>query len=186
MNFLATAVKQFEYYKHLGDKTFEQVSDEALFWQANDSNNSIALIVKHLWGNMKSRWTDFLNSDGEKSWRDRDSEFENDVTDRKIMLERWNEGWEILFQTLKSLNENDLEKVIYIRNQGHFVMEAILRQIAHYAYHVGQIVVLGKLRADDWQTLSIPKGNSKAYNAEKFAQPKTKEHFTDEILGKNE
>lgn len=180
-DFLNSAIKQFEYYKSLGDKTFAQVPDEGLFWQYNIESNSIAVIVKHLWGNMLSRWTDFLTSDGEKEWRNRDAEFDNDVTSREMLIEKWNEGWDCLFKSLRSLHDNDLERIVYIRNQGHSVMEAINRQLAHYPYHIGQIVFIGKMLANsNWQSLSIPKGNSATYNADKFAQPKQRKHFTDD------
>lgn len=182
MSYLQSAIKQFEYYKMLGEKTFAQVPEEKLFWQYNEESNSIAVIVKHLSGNMLSRWTDFLQSDGEKDWRNRDAEFENDLTTKEELLGKWNEGWKVLLDTLHSLKEDDLEKTIYIRNQGHSVMEAINRQLAHYPYHIGQIVFLGKMCADQWSSLSIPRGNSKEFNAEKFSKPKHKAHFTDELL----
>ena len=181
-NYLESVIKQFEYYKMLGEKTFSQIPDEKLFWQANENSNSIATIVKHLWGNMLSRWTDFLTTDGEKEWRDRDAEFENDIDTKQELLEKWNEGWKILLDTLASLKEEDLEKTIYIRNQGHTVLEAINRQLAHYPYHIGQIVFIGKINAEHWNSLSIPKGNSKQYNANKFSKPQEKGHFTDEYL----
>jgi hypothetical protein len=182
-DYLISARKQFEYYKMLGEKTFAQVSDEQLFWQYNEESNSIAIIVKHLWGNMLSRWTDFLTSDGEKEWRQRDAEFENDITSREELLNKWNEGWVCLFKALDSLAIEDLSKEIYIRNQGHSVVEAINRQLAHYPYHIGQIVFIGKMVCDtNWTSLSIPRGNSKAYNGDKFAKPKQKQHFTDEFI----
>ncbi len=182
-NYLESALKQFEYYKMLGDKTFEQLTDEQLFWQYNAESNSIAVIVKHLWGNMLSRWTDFLTTDGEKDWRNRDAEFENDINNREELLQKWNAGWDCLFTALRPLTEADLGKIIYIRNQGHTVMEAINRQLAHYPYHIGQIVFIGKMMADTgWKSLSIPRGNSATYNAEKFAQEKARGHFTDEFL----
>lgn len=181
-NYLESVIKQFEYYKMLGDKTFAQVPGEKLFWQYNEDSNSIATIVKHLWGNMLSRWTDFLTTDGEKEWRNRDEEFENDIATKEEMLQKWNDGWNVFLNTLKSLKEKDLEKIIYIRNQGHTVMEAINRQLAHYPYHIGQIVLIGKMCADNWTSLSIPKGNSKQFNNDKFAKPKHKAHFTDEFL----
>jgi hypothetical protein len=182
-NYLESVKKQFEYYKILGDKTFAQVPDEKLFWQFNEDCNSIATIVKHLWGNMLSRWTDFLTSDGEKEWRDRDAEFENDIKSREELITKWNEGWNCFFQAINALQPEDLDKIIYIRNQGHTVMEAINRQLAHYPYHVGQIVFLGKMLSENsWTSLSIPKGNSRTFNQEKFSKPKQKAHFTDEIL----
>lgn len=184
-NYLESVIKQFEYYKLLGEKTFAQIPDEKLFWQYNEDNNSIATIVKHLWGNMLSRWTDFLTTDGEKEWRNRDAEFENDIATKQEMIDKWNEGWKVFLDTLKSLKSEDLEKVIYIRNQGHTVLEAINRQLAHYPYHVGQIVFIGKMCAEKWNSLSIPKGKSNIYNADKFSKPKERGHFTDEFLIKD-
>lgn len=182
-DFLPSIKKQFEYYKLLGEKAIAQVDDEKLFWQYNDDSNSIAIIIKHLWGNMRSRWTDFLTSDGEKESRDRDAEFENDSTTREELLQKWNEGWTCLFHAIDPLTTVDLEKMIYIRNQGHTVMEAINRQLAHYSYHVGQIVFLAKMLAENgWTSLSIPKGDSQAYNMDKFSRPQHKAHFTDEFL----
>jgi hypothetical protein len=182
-SYLSSVKKQFEYYKTLGEKAMGQVSDDKLFWQYNDESNSIAAIVKHMWGNMLSRWTDFLTSDGEKEWRNRDAEFENDITTRLDLLAKWNEGWQCLFNALEQLQDEDLERMIYIRNMGHTVMEAINRQLPHYAYHVGQIVFIAKMVCDkNWNSLSIPKGDSKKLNEEKFAQPKHREHFTDALL----
>lgn len=184
--YLESVIKQFEYYKFLGEKAMDQLPDEKLFWQYNPESNSIAIIVQHLWGNMLSRWTDFLNSDGEKEWRNRDAEFENKISTKEQLLAKWEEGWKRLLDTLKELKEDDLQKIVYIRNQGHTVMEAINRQLAHYPYHVGQIIYIAKMVADsDWKSLSIPRGDSKAYNTKKFVKPKTKEHFTDEILKKD-
>ena len=180
-----SVIKQFEYYKFLGEKAMDQLPDEKLFWQYNPESNSIAIIVQHLWGNMLSRWTDFLTSDGEKEWRDRDTEFENPIGSKKQLLAKWEEGWQCLLDTLKQLKEDDLQKIVYIRNQGHTAMEAINRQLAHYPYHVGQIIYIAKMVTDNnWKSLSIPRGDSKVYNAKKFSSPKTKEHFTDEILKK--
>lgn len=184
-NYLNSALKQFEYYKMLGEKTFAQLSDERLFWQPSPESNSIATTVKHLWGNMLSRWTDFLHTDGEKEWRQREAEFENDWTTREEMMAKWEAGWACLFEALRPLSDADLDRNIYIRNQGHTVLEAINRQLAHYPYHVGQIVFIGKMVQDqNWVSLSIPKGQTAAYNAEKFAQPKHQAHFTDEFLDK--
>ena len=185
INYLESAKKQFEYYKMLGDKTFAQIPDEKLFWKFNDESNNIAIIVNHLNGNMLSRWTDFLNSDGEKEWRQRDAEFENDIKTKEELIQKWNDGWNCLFDALNSLKEVDLSKTIYIRNQGHTVIEAINRQLAHYPYHVGQIVFIGKMICNEkWTSLSIPKGNSSNYNAEKFSKGKHTEHFTEEYLKK--
>jgi hypothetical protein len=183
--YLESVKKQFQYYKMLGEKTFDQLNDDQIRWQYNEESNSIATIVKHLWGNMRSRWTDFLTTDGEKEWRERDAEFENDINNKTDILAKWNEGWQCLFDALNSLKEEDLSKIIYIRNMGHTVMDAINRQLAHYPYHVGQIVFIGKMICNEkWESLSIPRGNSQAYNAEKFSKPKRTQHFTDEYLKK--
>jgi hypothetical protein len=182
-DYLQSSIKQFEYYKFLGEKAIAQLPDDKLFWQYNESSNSIAIIVQHLWGNMLSRWTDFLTTDGEKEWRDRDAEFESVITTKEELLNKWNEGWDCLLNSLKPLTGEDLHKIIYIRNQGHTVMEAINRQLAHYPYHVGQIVYVAKMIADsDWLSLTIPKGSSQSFNADKFSKPKSKQHFTDEFL----
>ncbi len=184
-NYLESIIKQFEYYKMLGDKTFSQLTDENLFWQFNEESNSIYMIVKHLSGNMLSRFTDFLTSDGEKEWRNRDEEFEmkkEEIQTKQEMLAKWEKGWNCLFDAVNSLKEEDLQKIIYIRNQGHTVLEAINRQLAHYPYHIGQIVFIGKMLSDNWNSLSIPKGNSQQYNSEKFSKPKENSHFTDKFL----
>ena len=176
-SYLKSLTKQFEYYKMLGEKTFEQIPEEKLFWQLNKDTNSISTIVKHLNGNMLSRWTDFLITDGEKDWRKRDEEFINDIKTKEDLLSIWNEAWECLFNAINQLTEKDLEKEIYIRNMGHTVLEAINRQLAHYSYHIGQIVFLGKIiNNKNWTSLSIPKGKSKEYNKEKFSKQKRKNH----------
>lgn len=181
-NYLESIKKQFAYYKSLGDKTIGQLTDEQLFWQPNSESNSIAIIVNHLVGNMLSRWTDFLTTDGEKEWRNRDSEFEAVLKTRAELEARWEAGWNCLYGAVNSLKAADLEKIIYIRNMGHTVMEAINRQLAHYPYHIGQMVFLGKLAQNDkWESLSIPKGKSDTYNTEKFSKPKRKTHFTDDL-----
>lgn len=155
--YLQSVKKQFSYYKALAEKTFAQLTEEQLFWQYNEESNSIAIIAKHLAGNMLSRWTDIFNTDGEKEWRNRDAEFENDFQSKVELIEFWNKGWNIFQTTLESLKNEDLEKVIYIRNQGHTVLEAINRQLAHYPYHVGQIVFIGKMICNqNWESLSIP------------------------------
>jgi uncharacterized damage-inducible protein DinB len=182
-DYLTSVKKQFEYYKMLGDKTFAQLSDEQFFYQFNEESNSIATIVNHLCGNMLSRWTDFLTTDGEKPWRQRDAEFNDNITDKQELITKWNKGWQCLFDAINNLKTEDLTKEIFIRNQGHTVTEAINRQLAHYPYHVGQIVFLGKMLCNtQWKSLSISKGNSKSFNDNKFAQPKHKQHFTDEFL----
>lgn len=181
-DYLESVRKQFAYYKMLGEKTLDQLPDAALHWRYNDESNSIATIVKHLSGNMLSRWTDFLTTDGEKDWRNRDAEFEDDATDRADILKQWNDGWNVFLNTLDALREDDLDTTIYIRNQGHSVVEAINRQLAHYPYHIGQMVFIGKMCAEHWNSLSIPKGGSGQFNADKFSQERHKAHFTDEFL----
>lgn len=181
--YLESIRKQFEYYKMLGDKTIDQLPDNKLFWQYNEESNSIAIIVKHLYGNMLSRWTDFLTTDGEKEWRNRDGEFENNINSKETLIEMWDEGWKCFFNALNLLNAEDLNRIIYIRNEGHTVLEAINRQLAHYPYHVGQMVFIGKMICNEnWVSLSIPKGKSNSYNAEKFSKEKHNEHFTEEYL----
>ena len=186
-NYLESIKKQFQYYKFLGEKTFDQLTAAELFWQYNPESNSIAIIVNHLSGNMRSRWTDFLTSDGEKEWRNRDQEFESVIRSKDELLKRWNEGWQCLFEALDSVNRDNFNMEVYIRNQGHTVVEAINRQLAHYSYHVGQLVYIGRMvRASAWCSLSIPKGGSQTFNKEKFSREKHKEHFTDEFLGEED
>ena len=182
-NYLGSVKKQFAYYRLLGNNTFDQLSDEDFFWQYNLESNSIAIIIKHLWGNMRSRWTDFFTTDGEKDFRHRDSEFELDHHNKEEILKKWNEGWDILFDALDGINKSNFNQLVYIRNQGHTITEAINRQLSHYAYHVGQIVYIGRMiKGKDWKSLSIPKGESKIYNSQKFEKDKSKGHFTDEFL----
>lgn len=182
-NFLNSVTKLFEYYKMLGNKAFEQVDEKDLFWQPTENSNSIAIIVQHLNGNMLSRFTNFLTTDGEKEWRKRDEEFEVGINNKEELLQKWNEGWNCLFTTLQQLNNDNLTQIVYIRNEGHTVTDAINRQLAHYAYHIGQIVFIAKMATNDnWISLSIPKGKSNNYNNEKFATAKTVQHFTSEFL----
>lgn len=179
-NFLESSRKLFRYYKSQGEKAIAQLSDEQLNTRPNESSNSIALIVHHLSGNMLSRWTDFLTTDGEKPTRNREAEFEEGYPDKKTMLEAWDRGWKALLDTLDSLKPADLQTIIYIRNEGQTVLEAIQRQLAHYPLHVGQILYQAKaLKGSEFQSLSIPKGNSDAFNAQKFSAEKARKHFTD-------
>jgi len=179
-NFLDSSIKLFRYYKKLGDGAIAQLEDGDINLRPNDSSNSIALIVHHLSGNMLSRWTDFLSSDGEKSWRNREAEFDEGYKDMNAMLAAWEKGWTCLLQAIESLKPQDLSTVIYIRNEGQTVMEAIQRQLAHYPHHVGQIIYQAKaVKANDFKSLSIPKGNSEAFNKDKFSQEKKRKHFTD-------
>ena len=178
-DFLRSANRQFLYYKTLGEKAIDQLETEQLFVSLNDDTNSIATIVKHLHGNMLSRWTDFLTTDGEKDTRNRDGEFDASTAlsnqTKEQILSLWNEGWACLFNTLNSLKPEDLSKTIYIRNEGHTVLEAINRQLAHYPYHVGQMVFYAKiLKKSEWTSLSIPKNKSNDYNADKFSKEKSK------------
>ncbi|WP_336783889.1 DUF1572 family protein [Paenibacillus illinoisensis] len=184
--FLETAEKQFLYYKQLGEKAMEQLETEQLFQAWHEDTNSIAVIVKHLWGNMLSRWTDVLTSDGEKSWRERDAEFVNDISTREELMGKWEEGWNCLLSAIRSFAPEQLSQIIYIRNEGHTVMEAITRQLAHYPYHVGQIVYAAKmLKETPWTSLSIPRNGSAVYNGSKFAKPKERRHFTEDELDKD-
>ena len=181
--YLDSVRKQFLYYKTLGEKTFEQLTSEQLFVALNDNTNSIAVIVKHLSGNMLSRWTDFLTTDGEKEWRNRDAEFEIAFSTREALITEWNKGWDCFLPVLDALEPTQLSQIIYIRNEGHTVVEAINRQLAHYSYHIGQIVFYGKLlKTEEWNSLSIPKNKSTDYNATKFSKEKTIINFTDEEL----
>jgi hypothetical protein len=149
----------------------------------NEDTNSIATIVKHLSGNMLSRWTDFLTSDGEKEWRNRDAEFEATIKTKEELLNVWNRGWDCFFEALNELKPEQLSTIIYIRNEGHTVIEAINRQLAHYPYHVGQIVFYAKmLKESEWTSLSIPKYKSNSYNSDKFSKEKSIKNFTDEEL----
>jgi hypothetical protein len=162
-------LKRFSYYKKLGDDTFSQLSEEQLLWQYNSESNSITTIVKHISGNMNSRWTDFLNSDGEKSWRNRDTEFENDIKTKQEILEIWEKAWSVFFDALHLINDENLYTKIKIRGEEHTVLDAILRQLAHYPYHIGQIVYVAKmLKKEAWQTLSIAKNKSQDYNLEQL------------------
>ncbi|WP_213583544.1 DUF1572 family protein [Paenibacillus sp. J2TS4] len=183
--YLDSIQKQFEYYKALGEKAIDQVEAEQLFVTFNEDTNSIATLVKHLWGNMLSRWTDFLTTDGEKAWRDRDAEFENDIQTKEELMQKWNEGWDCLFNALHSIEPDQLSQIIYIRNEGHTVMEAINRQLAHYPYHIGQIIYAAKLlKKEEWNSLSVPRNGSQKYNSEKFSKKRSIKNFTDDELKK--
>ncbi|MFI1771476.1 DUF1572 family protein [Thalassobellus citreus] len=179
-SYLGSIIKQFEYYKSLGDKTFAQLSFEQMEWQSDEDSNSISIIVKHIVGNMLSRWTNFLDEDGEKAWKNRDAEFISSYNSLEEIIASWESAWACLFKAITPLETADLERIVYIRNEGHTVTEAINRQLAHYPYHIGQMVFLGKLlKGKEWQSLSIPKGGSLEYNDNKFSKEKGKRHFTD-------
>jgi hypothetical protein len=180
--FLTGTRKLFQYYKGLGEKAIAQIEDEHVNWRPNEASNSIAIIVHHLTGNMLSRFTDFLTSDGEKSWRDREAEFEVGYKNKVELLQAWDKGWATLFSAIDSLKTDDLEKIIYIRNEGQSVMDALERQLAHYPSHVGQIIYIAKMvKGNDFKSLSIPKGASSAYNDKKFSDEKAVRHFTDKV-----
>lgn len=164
-DYLQTAITRLKYYKDLGDKTFEQLNDWDFHYQPNEESNSVAIIIRHVAGNMLSRWTNFLTEDGEKEWRNRDTEFETTQETKKELLERWEKGWECFLGTLESLKKKDLKKKVTIRQEELTVIDAINRQLAHYPYHIGQIIYIAKIiKNKNWKNLSIPKGQSQAYN----------------------
>ena len=178
-------LKRFQYYKELGDKTFEQLSEEQFFWQYNEESNSVAIIVKHLAGNMVSRWTNFLTEDGEKSWRNRDLEFENDFKTKQEAIDYWEKGWSCLNNALEQITEENINSTIYIRGEAHSVLDAILRQLAHYPYHIGQIIYIAKMiKNDDWKTLSIAKNKSSEFNTKMFSD-QSQENFSSVCFAKS-
>jgi len=155
----------FRYYKKLAERAMEQVTDEQLLAVLDGEANSIAIIVKHMAGNMRSRWMDFLTSDGEKPDRNRESEFEDPPATREALMKLWEQGWNYLFTAIEPLSQADMERTITIRGEAHSVMQAINRQMGHYSYHCGQIVFLAKhLQHDQWKSLSIPRGKSADFN----------------------
>jgi hypothetical protein len=163
--FLPATIQRFKAYKDLGDKTFDQLKEEDFFFQPSAESNSIAIIIKHIYGNAMSRWTNFLTEDGEKEWRKRDEEFEAMNATKQDLLSIWNIGWSKIFETLESLTEEDLTKTIHIRSEPIVAFDALLRQLAHYPYHIGQIVYIGKMiKNEGWHSLSIPKGGTATYN----------------------
>jgi hypothetical protein len=173
--FLQSALKRVAYYKELGDKTFAQLNEAEFHFIPNKENNSIAVVIQHMAGNMLSRWTNFLTSDGEKDWRNRDTEFEEQPLTKQQLIDLWEKGWNCFLDALRQLNGEDLLKTIYIRSEAILVVDAVNRQLAHYPYHVGQIVYIGKILKDqNWQSLSIPKGNSAEYNQQMSSANSTK------------
>ncbi len=168
-NYLDSVKQQFHYYKLLGEKTMAQLKPEELFMQPNEDSNSIAMIVQHIAGNMLSRWTNFLTSDGEKNWRNRNAEFEPVLKTKAAIMQKWDEGWECLTNAIDGLTPAQLENIILIRNEPHTVVQAINRQLAHYPYHVGQMIFFAKqLKGNSFVSLSIPKNKSDDYNKEQF------------------
>ena len=180
-SYLQDSIGLFHYYKKLADRAMAQCPDEALFVTLDAESNSIAIIVKHLAGNMRSRWMDFLTTDGEKPDRNRDTEFETPPATRAELMEMWERGWKYLFDALEPLTEADLTRTVTIRTEPHSVMQAINRQVAHYAHHVGQILFLAKhltfSKTGKWESLSVPRGKSADMNAKvaagKFSQQET-------------
>ena len=184
-NYLENIKKQFLYYKTIGEKAIEQLESEQLFAVANENSNSIAVIIKHLSGNMLSRWTDFLTTDGEKEWRNRDSEFTETIKTKEDLLDIWEKGWNCFFDAINNIKSDQLSVIIYIRNEGQTIVEAINRQLAHYPYHIGQIVFYAKmLKQSEWKSLSVPKNKSTDYNIDKFSKEKSIKNFTDDELNK--
>ena len=165
VSYLEDSLALLRYYKKLAEQAMDQVADEHLFATLDNESNSIAIIVKHMTGNMRSRWTDFLTSDGEKPDRDRDSEFIDPTATREALIKNWEDGWACVFSALESLTEEDLARTVTIRGEAHSVMQAINRQVAHYPHHVGQIVLLAKhFACDHWQSLSVPRNRSADFN----------------------
>ena len=164
-SYLEDSVALFRYYKKLAERAMEQVTDEQLFANLDEEANSIAIVVKHMAGNMRSRWTDFLTTDGEKPDRDRDTEFVDPPATREALLAAWEDGWNRVFGALEPLSDADLGRTVTIRGEAHSVMQAVNRQVAHYSHHVGQIVLLAKhFACDHWQSLSVPRNKSEEFN----------------------
>jgi Protein of unknown function (DUF1572) len=164
-SYLEDCLALFRQYKGLAERAMEQITDEQLFATLDPESNSIAIIMKHLAGNMRSRWTGFLTTDGEKPDRRRDAEFIDPLPTRRDLLEAWEDGWKRLFETLESLSEEDLKRTITIRSEAHSVMQAVNRQVAHYGLHVGQIVLLAKhFAGSGWKPVSVPRGQSAEFN----------------------
>lgn len=164
--YLQTAIRRLKYYKDLGDKTFQQLNDWDFHYQPNEESNSIAVIIQHMAGNMLSRWTNFLTEDGEKEWRNRDAEFETGKQSKEELLALWEKGWTCFFSALEPLKKKDLKKIVTIRKEELTVIDAINRQLAHYPYHIGQVIFIAKIiKSKAWKNLSIPRGASQAYNS---------------------
>jgi hypothetical protein len=162
---LTSAISRFGFYKDLGEKTFDQLEEADFYFRPDSESNNIAVIIQHMSGNMISRWTNFLSEDGEKPWRNRDEEFRHSPFTKAALMEKWEKGWKVLLNTLEQLSPPNLHKTVYIRSEAHTVVDAILRQLAHYPYHVGQIVYIGKMiKSFGWKSLSIEKGGSAAFN----------------------
>jgi hypothetical protein len=164
-NYKSDALTSFRNYKKLAERAIEQVSDEEFFAAIDGEANSIGVVLKHIAGNLHSRWRDFLTTDGEKPDRDRDTEFIADGDNRESLLKFWESGWQVLFDNLEPLTDQDFARTITIRGEPHSVVEAVNRQLTHYSYHIGQIVLLAKhFRSSDWKTLSVPRNRSGEFN----------------------
>jgi len=173
-SYLQDSLALFRYYKKLAERAMDQVTDEQLFLTLDDEANSIAIVVKHMAGNMRSRWTDFLTTDGEKPNRERDTEFVAPPATREALLQVWEDGWNCVFRAIEPLSESDLARTVTIRGEPHSVMQAVNRQVAHYSHHIGQIVLLAKHFAHDrWQSLSIPRNRSMDFNRQVAAGEKS-------------
>ncbi|MGB5238358.1 MAG: DUF1572 family protein [Flavobacteriaceae bacterium] len=168
-HYLQNIIREFQRYKSLGDRCFEQLNEPDIHWRLSDENNSIAIIVKHMVGNMLSRWTNFLTDDGEKPWRQRDNEFEAPYSAIAEMIKAWESGWECVFNALNTIDDTNFGEKVLIRDEKHTIPEALNRQLAHYAYHTGQIVWISKnVKGTEWKSLTIPKGKSEDYNRSMF------------------
>lgn len=168
-SFVSASIQAFRANRELAQRAIDQVSDEKLHLAIDENTNSIVVIMKHVSGNLRSRWTDFLSSDGEKDWRNRDSEFVDDFQSRAQLMEVWNRGWDCLFDSMEQLDDVDLDREVTIRGIPHTVPDAIARSLGHTCYHVGQIVLLARHHAgDQWETLTIPKGESEQFNRENW------------------
>ncbi|MCX2719978.1 DUF1572 family protein [Lentiprolixibacter aurantiacus] len=168
-HYLANARKELLRFKGIAEKSMQQLNEEDLHYRPGKEDNSIAVIVQHMVGNMRSRFTNFLTEDGEKTWRNRESEFETTLQNKSELLQAWESGWDCVFHTLDNLKPHQLMQEVKIRNEAHLVIEAINRQLAHYAYHTGQIAYLAKsIRGKDWESMSIPKGESERFNKKMF------------------
>lgn len=186
-DFLTSFRTQFFYYKKLADNSVAQLEDWQFFLQLDETNNSAALLISHLSGNMLSRWTNFQTEDGEKEWRKRDGEFEIRNRTREELMAAWEKAWAVVEKELAPLKEEDLSKIVYIRNEGHTILQALFRQSNHLAYHVGQIAHQAKLfKINDFENQSIPKGKSEEYFQKKMAEGKGVRNFTERIWKKEQ
>jgi hypothetical protein len=175
--YLETAIRRLKYYKDLAEKTFAQLEEKDFHFTPSSESNSIAIIIQHIAGNMLSRWTNFLTEDGEKQWRQRDDEFEVHSCSKEQLMEIWEKGWNCFFSALELLSEEDLKKTVHIRQEALSVIDAINRQLAHYPYHIGQILFIGKMIKDkEWKNLSIPRAGSQAYNKSSEAKDPAKKN----------